>query len=66
MDVNVIIDFMGEFEELRIQRIDRAQDFLSDTHSLAEILADFANIAALTYAGLKIAQQPKGFQSDTQ
>lgn len=66
MDTQLLINLLNEFDELRISRMQVAQEFLSKYNSEAELLADIANILALMFAAGKATQMPRGFKSDTQ
>lgn len=70
MDPNLILQAFDDFDELRMQRLDIAQKFVSQyTENPDLLLADVANILMLLYAANKLAKgqrlQHKGFRSDT-
>jgi len=65
MDPQLLINFLNEFDELRISRLHIANEFLSKSQNDEELLADIANILALLYAAKKVMQMPRGFKSDS-
>lgn len=66
MEPNLLINALNEFDELRIQRMHVAQEFLVKYEKDEELFADLANILALLYAANKFMRAPQGFKSDTQ
>jgi len=64
MDPQLLVNFLNEFDELRMNRISVAQKFVAQYDNLDELYADVANVLALLFAANQIQQTPKGFKSD--
>lgn len=65
MDPQLLVNLLNEFDELRISRMEVAQEFLSKYTSQEELYADVANIFALLFAADKMMRTPQGFKSDS-
>lgn len=55
-----------EFDELRVTRWHRTEDFFKGVEGIDELLADLANIATMAYVLRKASIKPKGFQSNAE
>lgn len=61
------MDLLNKFDDLRMQRMPIAQEFVARYANNDELLADLANILALFFAAnqMMLQPKPKGFQPGT-
>lgn len=56
-----IVGALNQFENIRAERVPRAEEFLRDATSLTEVLADLTNILTLLNVATLLNNAPQGF-----